>query len=63
MVDHAASGVGVRAPISKGTIAKYLEDVAVAGNRITTETGWAPKVDLQDGWRQTVRGMRESGTL
>lgn len=63
MVDRAACGVGVRAPIREGTIAKYLEDVAVAGNRITDETGWAPGVGLQDGWRQTVRGMRESGTL
>jgi nucleoside-diphosphate-sugar epimerase len=63
LLDRSASLVGLRPPVNTATIDKYLEDVAVSGIRITADTGWSPQIDLRDGWRQTVRGMRESGTL
>jgi nucleoside-diphosphate-sugar epimerase len=60
-LESAARAIGVRSPIGRATIEKYLEDVAVRGSRITAEVGWAPRVDLRTGWVQTVRGMTRVG--
>ncbi len=36
---------------------KYVEDVAVSGSAIRQDLGFAPAVDLREGWRQTVAGQ------
>lgn len=42
---------------------KYLEDVAVAGDRIGREIGFQPRVDLDEGWRRTILELRRIGAI
>jgi hypothetical protein len=49
--------------VSRRALAKYLEDVAVPGDAIRRELGFAPTVDLDEGWREAVAGMRRHGRL
>ena len=63
MIEAAARTAGIRPPIQRATIEKYLEDVAVRGSLITAEVGWTPRVDLASGWKETVRSMKLAGSL
>jgi len=62
-IEHMARAVGMSPPIRAATVEKYLEDVAVRGTRITQEVSWRPRVDLQAGWAETIRALRQSGEL
>jgi nucleoside-diphosphate-sugar epimerase len=55
--------IGYRLPVSRATIDKYTEDIAVSSQRIQTELGFKPQYDLQSGWRETIREMRQMGNL
>jgi len=50
--------VGQKSPISRETIDKYIEDIAVDSTRIQTELGFKPQYDLIAGWQETIREMR-----
>lgn len=54
---------GCRSPITCATIDKYTEDIAVESARIQKELGLVPQYDLNRGWRETIREMRERGAL
>lgn len=54
---------GVRPPVSRATIEKYLEDIAVSGEAFQSHCGFAAGWNLEDGWRETVEGMRHLGRL
>jgi UDP-glucose 4-epimerase len=54
---------GLRPPITPEMVDKYTEDVAVNGSLIQTELGFVPQYDLQTGWEETIREMREGGAL
>ena len=54
---------GLRSPITPEMIDKYTEDIAVNGSLIQTELGFVPQYDLQTGWEETIKEMREGGTL
>ena len=45
---------GKRAPIGRVTIDKFLEDVAVSGEKIEAELGFRPQYDLESGWREAL---------
>ncbi|MFH1477908.1 MAG: NAD-dependent epimerase/dehydratase family protein [Verrucomicrobiota bacterium] len=51
MVEDGLRLIGRRAPISRATLDKYTEDIAVEGQRIQDELGFVPHYDLQAGWR------------
>jgi len=51
--------IGRRSPVGRATLDKYTEDIAVEGQRIQEELGFAPEYDLDVGWRETVLEMRE----
>ncbi|OPY79854.1 MAG: 3 beta-hydroxysteroid dehydrogenase/Delta 5--_4-isomerase [Syntrophorhabdus sp. PtaU1.Bin153] len=55
--------LGWSSPITRTMIDKYTEDIAVSSERIQTELAFLPHYDLQAGWKETVREMRESGAL
>ncbi|HYW71443.1 MAG TPA: NAD-dependent epimerase/dehydratase family protein [Pyrinomonadaceae bacterium] len=62
----AESGFGlirVRAPVRRSMLDKYTEDITVSSELIQRELGFAPKVGLELGWRETVRVIRRSGGL
>lgn len=63
LLEDAIKITGRRPPVSRATIDKYLEDVAVDSGLIQRELGFAPGFDLAAGWADAVREMRrhESG--
>lgn len=50
-------------PITRATIDKYTEDMAVDGRKFCAQTGFVPKYDLAAGWREIVDEMRRSGDI
>lgn len=44
-------------------IDKYLEDVAVSGQKIQRDLGFSPQYDLQVGWREAVAEMQKRGAI
>ncbi|MEE9910690.1 MAG: NAD-dependent epimerase/dehydratase family protein [Deltaproteobacteria bacterium] len=63
MIEKAMPLAGLNPPISRATIDKYTEDVAVDSRLIQRELGFAPKYDLPTGWKDAIREMRQSGEL
>ena len=55
--------VGRNSPISRDTIDKYTEDIAVDSQLIQRELGFKPEFDLKTGWQETVEEMRRTGDL
>jgi nucleoside-diphosphate-sugar epimerase len=62
-VELVFRALGRRPPVSRQTLEKYLEDVAVSGDTIRKELGFSPEWDLDRGWRETIEGMRRLGRL
>lgn len=50
--------IGKRPRIGRFTLAKYTEDVAVSSAALRT-LGFVPRWTMDDGWRETVRQMRD----
>ncbi len=63
IVEDLVRLVGRQAQISRATIEKYTEDIAVDSRRIQKELGFMPKYDLSTGWREVVQEMRRMGEL
>jgi nucleoside-diphosphate-sugar epimerase len=62
-LEDVAGLIGLRSPIVRATIDKYIEDVAVDSQRIQTELGFMPLYNLQTGWQETIQELRKSGEL
>lgn len=63
VLEDAARLVHRQSPIVRATIDKYVEDVAISGDRIRTRMGFVPRFDLAAGWKDAVREMREDGDV
>jgi nucleoside-diphosphate-sugar epimerase len=63
IIGKATRILGLPSPISRATIDKYVEDVAVDGRRIQNELGFRPQYDLATGWEETVEEMKALGEL
>jgi nucleoside-diphosphate-sugar epimerase len=63
ILEDGARLCGLRSPIVRATIDKYTEDIAVESARIQKELGFVPQYDLDTGWREAIREMRERGIL
>ncbi|MDP2989369.1 MAG: NAD-dependent epimerase/dehydratase family protein [Kiritimatiellota bacterium] len=61
LIEDALKMIGLKPPVSRATIDKYLEDVAVDGQLIQKELGFTPGFDLTAGWEDAVREMRRPG--
>lgn len=59
-VEVVARLVRRRAPVTRRTIETLVEDVAVDGGRLQRDLGFAPRFDLERGWRDVVERMRWS---
>lgn len=55
--------LGLRSPITPEMVDKYTEDIAVKGSLIQKELGFVPQYDLQKGWEETIKEMREGRVL
>ena len=62
-VETLFRAVGSRPPVTQATLDKYVENVAVSGERIRRELGFVPEWNLADGWRETVRRLRQEGRV
>jgi nucleoside-diphosphate-sugar epimerase len=58
LIEKGANIIGIKAPITRETVDKYTEDVAVDGSLIQKELGFVPQYDLKTGWEETIREMR-----
>jgi len=63
IMEDAARIAGLSSPISRATINKYTEDLAISGARIKAELGFEPEYDLKKGWSETILEMRRSGEI
>ena len=63
VLEDASKLFGVESPVTRSTIDKYTEDVAVDGQRIRRDLGFLPEYDLKTGWQEAVREMRVAGVL
>jgi UDP-glucose 4-epimerase len=63
MAEAAFRSLGREAPVDRRTVEKYLEHVAVSGQRLEREVGFRPTTSLHDGWHATVAAMRAAGEL
>lgn len=63
LIEDAARVIGCQSPIVRATIDKYTEDIAVSGDKIRHLLGFIPKYDLESGWRETVKEMRQAGDI
>ncbi|MEK6558309.1 MAG: hypothetical protein AABZ14_08445, partial [Candidatus Margulisiibacteriota bacterium] len=43
-------------PVTRETVDKYHEDIAVDGSIIQKELGFVPQYDLNAWWEETIRG-------
>jgi hypothetical protein len=58
MLEDTARIFGIDQSVTRATIDKYLEDIAVDSRLIQTELGFEPRFDLAGGWKDTVQEMR-----
>jgi UDP-glucose 4-epimerase len=62
-LEQAFKFVGRRPPVTRETLDKYLEHVAVSGRRMQDVLGFQPRWTLAEGWRHTVEQLRREGRL
>jgi len=63
MLENLFRLAGRQPPISRATIAKFTEDVAVDSRRIQEELGFEASYSLEEGWGDTIQEMRQNGEL
>jgi nucleoside-diphosphate-sugar epimerase len=63
ILEDTARIVGFRSPVTRATVDKYTEDIAVDSRKIQCELGFVPRYGLVDGWNQAVEEMRKRGDL
>ncbi|MEN6508524.1 MAG: hypothetical protein ABFD63_07075 [Smithella sp.] len=54
LIAKGADVLGRKAPITRETVDKYTEDIAVDGSLFQKEIGFVPQFDLKAGWRDAV---------
>ncbi len=61
LMEKGAGTIGIKSPVTRESIDKYTEDVAVDGSLIRQELGFVPKYNLKDGWEETFKEMQNLG--
>lgn len=63
IIENASRICRLHPPISRATIEKYIEDMAVDGTKFNKQLGFLPGYDLGKGWQKTIAQMRFAGEL
>jgi UDP-glucose 4-epimerase len=58
LIEKGANTIGIKFPVTRETVDKYTEDIAVDDSLIQQELGFIPQYDLRAGWEETIREMR-----
>ena len=61
--EAACRTVGRPSPVTRATLDKYLEDVAVSGQRLRDTLGFQPQWGIEQGWSHTIHELRRQGRL
>jgi UDP-glucose 4-epimerase len=57
LIEKGANAISIKAPVTRETVDKYTEDIAVDGSLIQQELGFVPQYDLKTGWEEIIRDM------
>ncbi len=57
LIEKGAHTFGIKSPITRETVDKYTEDIAVDGSLIQKQLGFVPQYDLKTGWEEVIREM------
>lgn len=63
VAERALKLAGVKSPVTRSMIDKYVEDVTVSGGKLVERLGFHAEYDLQRGWNETVALMRQWGHI
>jgi UDP-glucose 4-epimerase len=63
LVDGGAGIFKLQSPVTRETIDRLCEDVAIDGSRLQSTLGFRPQYGLERGWRETVKSLRLRGEL
>lgn len=63
IIEKGGHSMSIKSPGIRAMIEKYIEDIAVDGSLIQKDLGFVPQYDLQTGWEEAIREMREGGAL
>jgi len=63
ILEDGALAFRMQSPITRATVDKYTEDVAVDSHRFCMVTRFSPRYDLKSGWRETIEEIRQAGDL
>ncbi len=55
LIEKGAGFLGRKSPVTRETVDKYTEDIAVDGRLFQKEIGFVPQFDLKAGWRDAVK--------
>ena len=58
LIEKGADTIGIKFPVTRETVDKYTEDIAVDDSLIQQELGFIPQYDLRAGGEETIREMR-----
>jgi len=61
-IENGANTIGIKTPVTRETVDKYTEDIAVDGSLIQKILGFTPQYNLKIGWEETINEMRKSDT-
>jgi len=57
LIEKGAHTFGIKSPITRETVDKYTEDIAIDGSLIQKQLGFVPQYDLKTGWKETISEM------
>ena len=62
-IEVLARAIGREPPVTRSSIDKLVEDIAVDGTAIVGALGYTPRMDLEAGWADVIARMRAAGVL
>ncbi|HPL68178.1 MAG TPA: NAD-dependent epimerase/dehydratase family protein [Smithellaceae bacterium] len=63
LLEDSSRLLGMASPVTRSTIDKFTEDIAVDSGLIQKDLGFTPKYDLYTGWKEAIMEMRGAEKL
>lgn len=61
LLEDSSRFLGFESPVTRSTIDKFTEDIAVDSSLIQKVLGFNPKYDLYTGWKEAIMEMKRDG--
>lgn len=62
-IEKGANAISIKSPVTRETVNKYTEDIAVDGKLIQQELGFIPQYNLKAGWDETIQDMKKNNSF